>query len=82
MSTQNRFVKLIPIIAYLAFMLLQTIVGILLIAGLLPKPPIGVYPKYEPLTYLDLLYLYLMNIPTFIVISVALFRINKGKEEK
>jgi len=80
MATINQFVKFIPIIGYLSFMLLQTILGVLLIAGLLPERPIGVYPVYESLTYLDLLYLYLMNIPTFIVKGVAIRQISKGKE--
>lgn len=69
--------KYIPLIGYLGFFLLQTILGILLIAGAFSESSGEGLPLYEPLTFIDLLILFSFNIPAFIVIGIAIKKIRK-----
>lgn len=77
MKKLKKNVKILPLIGYLGFFLIQVIIGLLLVSGLLPSDTAGILdpPIYQPLSYIDLLILLAMNIPTFIIIIIALKRI-------
>lgn len=66
----------LPIIGYVGFFMLYIVLGVLLISGVL-VPNLSTVtdaPLYEPLTYVDLLILLAMNIPTFAILSLAVKR--------
>jgi len=73
MKKLEKNIKFLPFVGYLGFFLMQVIIGLLLISGWLTSDPVGLTdpPVYQPLTYLDLLILLAMNIPTFIIVVVA-----------
>ena len=75
--------RLLPIVGYLGFFLLYIVLGLLLISGgLLPDPSFVTDPPlYQPLTYVDLLILLAMNIPTIFVLAVAVKRSNSVRED-
>ena len=77
MKKLEKNIKFLPFVGYLGFFLMQVIIGILLVSGWLPSNPIGLTdpPVYQPLTYLDLLILLTLNIPTFIIIAIAFKKI-------
>ena len=82
MKRLERNVKFLPFVGYLGFFLMQVIVGLLMISGWLPSNAVGLTdpPVYQPLTYLDLLILLAMNIPTFIIVVVAYKKIRDKKD--
>ncbi len=82
MKRLDKSIKFLPLVGYLGFFLMQVIIGLLLISGWLPSNPIGLTdpPVYQPLTYLDLLILLAMNIPTFIIVVVAYMKIRDKKD--
>ena len=53
----------------------------LLVAGWLPPNAVGLIdpPVYQPLTYIDILLLLAMNIPTFIIVAIAFKKIRSKK---
>ncbi|MGY5857741.1 MAG: hypothetical protein RTU63_00110 [Candidatus Thorarchaeota archaeon] len=66
----------LPIICYVGFFMLYIVLGVLLISGVF-VPDLSTVtdaPLYEPLTYVDLLILLAMNIPTFAILSLAVKR--------
>jgi len=69
--------KFLPFVGYLGFFLMQVIIGLLLVSGSLPSVTIGLTdpPMYQPLTYIDLIILLAMNIPTFIIVAIAFKKI-------
>lgn len=77
MKKLEKNIKILPFVGYLGFFLMQVIIGLLLVSGWLPSNPIGLTdpPVYQPLTYLDLLILLTLNIPTFIIIAIAFKKI-------
>jgi hypothetical protein len=77
MKKLEKNIKFLPFVGYLGFFLMQVIIGLLLVSGWLPSNPIGLTdpPVYQPLTYLDLLILLTLNIPTFIIIAIAFKKI-------
>ena len=77
MKKLEKNVKYLPFVGYLGFFLMQIILGFLLVSGLLPSVTTGLIdpPLYQPLTYLDLLILLAMNIPTFIIVAIAIKKI-------
>jgi len=81
MTKLDKSIKFLPFVGYLGFFLMQVIIGLLLIAGLLPPNAIGLTdpPVYQPLTIADLLLLLAMNIPTFIIVVVAFKKIKDKK---
>lgn len=82
MGKFDNHIKWIPFIGYLGFFLMQIIVGLLLIGGLMPVKTYGLrnLPNYQPLTYLDLLILLSFNIPTFIIIVIAIKKTLNNEE--
>ena len=82
MKKLEKNVKFLPFIGYLGFFLMQVIIGLLLVSGGLPLNAVGLTdsPIYQPLTYLDLLILLAMNIPTFIIVAIA-FKKTKAKND-
>ena len=82
MKKLEKNLKFLPLIGYLGFFLMQVIIGLLLIFGGLPSNPTGLIdpPIYQPLTFLDLLILLAMNIPTFIIVGIAFKKIQDKKE--
>ena len=81
MKKLEKNIKFLPFVGYLGFFLMQVIIGLLMISGLLPPNAVGLTdpPVYQPLTYVDLLILLTMNIPTFIIVVVA-FKKMKDRE--
>ena len=81
MTKLEKNLKFLPFVGYLGFFLMQVIIGLLMISGLLPPNAVGLTdpPVYQPLTYVDLLILLTMNIPTFIIVVVA-FKKMKDRE--
>lgn len=77
MKKLEKNIKFLPFVGYLGFFLMQVIIGLLLVSGWLPSNPIGLTdpPVYQPLTYLDLLILLAMNIPTFLIVAIAFKKI-------
>ena len=82
MKRLERNVRFLPFFGYLGFFLMQVIVGLLMISGWLPSNAVGLTdpPVYQPLTYIDLLILLAMNIPTFIIVVVAYKKIRDKKD--
>lgn len=82
MKKLDKSIKFLPLVGYLGFFLMQVIIGLLLISGWLPSSTVGLIdpPIYQPLTYLDLLILLAMNIPTFIIVVVAYMKIRDKKD--
>jgi len=82
MKKLDKSIKFLPLIGYLGFFLMQVIIGLLLVSGWLPSPTVGLIdpPLYQPLTYLDLLILLAMNIPTFIIVIIAYVKIRDKKD--
>jgi len=82
MKKLEKNINYLPFIGYLGFFLMQVIIGVLLASGLLPSNAVGLTdpPVYQPLTYLDLLILLAMNIPTFIIVVVAYKKIRDKKD--
>ena len=74
--------KWIPYIGFLGFFLMNVIAGILLISGITPplyyEDPIG----FVPLSYLDLLLLIALNIPALIILSLAMVKTKKQKNDQ
>lgn len=81
MKKLDKSIKFLPFVGYLGFFLMQIIIGLLMISGWLPSPSVGLIdpPIYQPLTYLDLLFLLAMNIPTFIIVAIAFKKIKDKK---
>ena len=82
MKKFEKNIKFLPFIGYLGFFLMQVIIGLLLVSGWLPPNAVGLTdpPVYQPLTYLDLLILLAMNIPTFIIVAIAFKKIRNRVE--
>ena len=82
MTKLEKNLKFLPFVGYLGFFLMQVIIGLLLVAGLLPPNAVGLTdpPVYQPLTIVDLLLLLAMNIPTFIIVVAAFKKIKDKKE--
>ena len=82
MKKLDKSIKFLPLVGYWGFFLMQVKIGFLLISVWLPSPTVGliVPPLYQPLTYLDLLILLAMNIPTFIIVVVAYMKIRDKKD--
>jgi len=82
MKKLEKILKFLPFVGYLGFFLMQVIIGLLLISRLLPSVSLGLIdpPSYQPLTYIDLILLLAMNIPTFIIVGIAFKKI-RNKEE-
>ncbi|MFW9952671.1 MAG: hypothetical protein ACFFKA_21325 [Candidatus Thorarchaeota archaeon] len=81
MKKLEKILKYLPLMGYLGFFLMQVVIGLLLVSGLLTSVPIGLIdpPLYQPLTFIDLLILLFMNIPTFIIVVIAFKKI-KGQK--
>jgi hypothetical protein len=79
MKKLEKNLRFLPFIGYLGFFLMQIIIGLLLISGLLPPITLGLVdpPLYQPLTYIDLIILLAMNIPTFIIVAIAFKKIRE-----
>jgi hypothetical protein len=62
---------------YLGFFAMYLVLGVLLISGVLIPESYGLVdlPMYQPLNYTDLLILLGLNIPTFIIIILAIKRL-------
>ena len=75
--------QFLPVVGYLGFFLLYIVLGLLLISGILIPNPSHVTdpPMYQPLSYLDLLVLLGMNIPTFFVVAIALMKSGNIRKE-
>ena len=82
MKKLDKSIKFLPLVGYLGFFLMQVIIGLLLVSGWLPSSTVGLVdpPLYQPLTYIDLLILLAMNIPTFIIVVVAYMKIRDKKD--
>ncbi len=82
MKKLDKSIKFLPLVGYLGFFLMQVIIGLLLVSGWLPSSTVGLIdpPLYQPLTYIDLLILLAMNIPTFIIVVVACMKIRDKKD--
>ncbi len=81
MTKLEKNLKFLPFVGYLGFFLMQVIIGLLMISGWLPSNAVGLTdpPVYQPLTYVDLLILLAMNIPTFIIVAIAFKKIRDKK---
>jgi len=81
MKRLEKNLKFLPFVGYLGFFLMQVIIGLLLVSEWLPSNAVGLTdpPVYQPLTYLDLLILLAMNIPTFIIVAIAFKKIRDRK---
>ncbi len=81
MKKLNTYWKYLPFVGYLGFFLMQIIIGLLLISGSLPPVTLGLTdpPLYQDLTYIDLLVLLSMNIPTFLIVAIAFKKIRNKK---
>jgi len=69
--------KWIPYIGFLGFFAINLIAGILLITGITPPLYYEDPPGFAPLTFLDLLILLGLNIPSLIIIVLSILKTRK-----
>ena len=81
MKKLEKNLKYLPLIGYLGFFVMQIVIGLLLVSGWLTSDPVGLIdpPLYQPLTFIDILILLFMNIPTFVIVAIAFKKI-KGQK--
>ncbi len=72
--------KWIPIIGFLSFFLINLISGILLISGIVPPLYYEDPPLYIPLTYLDLIFLIGLNLPSLIIVAFAIVKTKNSED--
>lgn len=73
--------KWIPYIGFLGFFLINVVAGILLISGITPPLPYEDPIGFVPLTYFDLMILIALNMPTLIIVIIAMNKTAKQENE-